>query len=46
MMQSQTPEAIRALFHIKNDFTKEEQIQIDQEPLWANVNHEMENSNE
>lgn len=34
-MRGQSPEVIRNLFHIENDFTKEEEEQIRKEIGWA-----------
>ena len=35
MMKGKTPEQIRQLFHIENDFTPEEEAQIQNENKWA-----------
>jgi S-phase kinase-associated protein 1 len=35
MMKGKTPEEIREIFHIKNDYTKEEEDEIRRENQWA-----------
>ena len=34
-MKGKTPEEIREIFHIKNDYTKEEEDEIRRENQWA-----------
>ncbi|KAL5724725.1 SKP1-like protein 4 [Ranunculus cassubicifolius] len=35
MMKGKTPEEIRAIFHIKNDYTPEEEEEVRKENAWA-----------